>query len=98
MGSPAKKPRAVVVVCDGLGVGAAPDAAAYGDAGSDTLGHALDRHPVPLPNLESLGLLSVLEPARGRAAGARGKAFELSAGGDTTNGKWEMLGLVVERP
>ncbi len=90
--------RAVIVVCDGLGVGAAPDAAAYGDAGSDTLGHALDRHPVALPNLESLGLLSLLEPARGRAAGARGKAFELSAGKDTTTGHWEMMGLVVERP
>jgi len=90
--------RVVVVVCDGLGVGAAPDAAAYGDAGSDTLGHALDRYPVPLPNLESLGLLSLLEPARGRAAGARGKAFELSAGKDTTTGHWEMMGLVVERP
>lgn len=90
--------RALILVCDGLGVGAAPDAAAYGDAGSDTLGHALDRHPVPLPNLESLGLLSLLEPARGRAAGARGKAFELSAGKDTTTGHWEMMGLVVERP
>ena len=90
--------RALILVCDGLGVGAAPDAAAYGDAGSDTLGHALDRHPVPLPNLESLGLLSLLEPARGRAAGARGKAFELSRGKDTTTGHWEMMGLVVERP
>jgi phosphopentomutase len=90
--------RALILVCDGLGVGAAPDAAAYGDSGSDTLGHALDRHPVPLPNLESLGLLSLLEPARGRAAGARGKAFELSAGKDTTTGHWEMMGLVVERP
>jgi len=90
--------RALILVCDGLGVGAAPDAAAYGDAGSGTLGHALDRHPVPLPNLESLGLLSLLEPARGRAAGARGKAFELSAGKDTTTGHWEMMGLVVERP
>jgi len=90
--------RALILVCDGLGVGAAPDAAAYGDAGSDTLGHALDRHPVALPNLESLGLLSLLEPARGRAAGARGKAFELSRGKDTTTGHWEMMGLVVERP
>jgi phosphopentomutase len=98
MRSPAKKPRVVILVCDGLGVGAAPDADAYGDAGTDTLGHALDRNPVPLPNLEALGLLSLLEPARGRSAGARGKAFELSAGKDTTTGHWEMMGLVVERP
>ena len=73
--------RAVVLVCDGLGVGAAPDADTYGDAGSDTLGHVLDRVPTPLPNLESLGLLSLLEPSRGgKATGARGKAYELSAG------------------
>jgi phosphopentomutase len=88
--------RAVIVVCDGLGVGAAPDAEAYGDAGSDTLGHVLERHPTPLPNLERLGLLALV--GRGRATGARGKAMELSAGKDTTTGHWEMMGLVVERP
>ncbi len=98
MRTPAKKPRVVILVCDGMGVGAAPDADAYGDAGSDTLGHALDRHPVPLPNLESLGLLAVLESPLGRATGARGKAYEISAGKDTTTGHWEMMGLVVERP
>ncbi len=91
--------RAVVVVCDGLGVGAAPDAVAYGDGGTDTLGHVLDRCPTPLPNLESLGLLALLEPFRGgRRIGARGRAYELSAGKDTTTGHWEMMGLVVERP
>ncbi|HLN93499.1 MAG TPA: phosphopentomutase [Thermoanaerobaculia bacterium] len=91
--------RILIVVCDGLGVGAAPDADAYGDAGTDTLGHVLDRIPTALPNLESLGLLALLDPSRGgRAAGARGKAYELSAGKDTTTGHWEMMGLVVERP
>ena len=88
--------RVVIVVCDGLGVGAAPDAEAYGDAGSDTLGHVLERHPTPLPNLERLGLLALV--GRGRRTGARGKAMELSAGKDTTTGHWEMMGLVVERP
>jgi phosphopentomutase len=88
--------RVVIVVCDGLGVGAAPDAEAYGDAGSDTLGHVLDRFPTPLPNLEKLGLLALV--GRGRRTGARGKALELSAGKDTTTGHWEMMGLVVERP
>jgi phosphopentomutase len=88
--------RVVIVVCDGLGVGAAPDAEAYGDAGSDTLGHVLGRHPTPLPNLERLGLLAL--SGRGRRTGARGKALELSAGKDTTTGHWEMMGLVVERP
>jgi len=91
--------RVVIVVCDGLGVGAAPDAAAYGDAGSDTLGHVLDRCPTPLRNLEGLGLLALLKPSRGgRKTGARGKLQELSAGKDTTTGHWEMMGLVTERP
>jgi phosphopentomutase len=91
--------RVVVFVCDGLGVGAAPDADAYGDGGADTLGHVLDRVPTPLPNLEALGLLAILVPSRGgRTSGARGKAYELSAGKDTTTGHWEMMGLVVERP
>ena len=96
-GSPRR--RVAIVVCDGLGVGAAPDADAYGDAGSDTLGHVLDRVPTALPNLDALGLLSLLDPSRGGGrSGARGKAFELSAGKDTTTGHWEMMGLVVERP
>jgi len=85
----------VIVVCDGLGVGAAPDAGAYGDAGSHTLAHVLAAHPTPLPNLERLGLLAL---AGGPARGARGKAYELSAGKDTTTGHWEMMGLVTERP
>jgi phosphopentomutase len=88
--------RAIILVCDGLGVGAAPDAEAYGDAGSDTLGHVLERHPISLPNLERLGLTSLV--GRGRASGIRGKMSELSAGKDTTTGHWEMMGLVIDRP
>jgi phosphopentomutase len=88
--------RAVVVVCDGLGIGAAPDAEAYGDSGSNTLRHVLERHPAPLPNLERLGLLDLV--GLGRPSGARGRLSELSAGKDTTTGHWEMTGLVVERP
>jgi phosphopentomutase len=95
-GSASESRRVVILVCDGLGVGAAPDAEAYGDAESDTLGHVLERFPTPLPNLERLGLLALV--GRGRRTGARGKAMELSAGKDTTTGHWEMMGLVVERP
>jgi phosphopentomutase len=94
----AERPRVVIVVCDGLGVGAAPDADAYGDAGADTLGHVLDAHPVSLPNLEGLGLLAVCEPPRGRRTGVRGRAAELSAGKDTMSGHWEMMGVVLEEP
>jgi phosphopentomutase len=90
--------RVVVLVCDGLGVGEAPDARNYGDAGTDTLGHVLDRHPVDLPQLAGLGLLATLSPGRAPFSGARGRAFELSAGKDTTTGHWEMMGLVVDRP
>ena len=93
------KRRVVIFVCDGLGVGAAPDARAYGDDGANTLGHVLERVPTPLPNLESLGLLALLEtPQPAAETGARGKAWELSAGKDTTTGHWEMMGLVVEQP
>ncbi len=88
--------RVVIVVCDGLGVGAAPDAAAYGDAGSDTLRHVLEVHPTPLPNLEKLGLLALA--GFGSPSGARGRLEEISAGKDTTTGHWEMMGLVTERP
>jgi len=95
MRGPAKR-RTVIVVCDGLGVGAAPDAKESGDSGSDTLGHVLAKHPTPLPNLERLGLLDLA--GRGAATGARGKSLELSAGKDTTTGHWEMMGLVTERP
>ena len=48
--------RAVILVCDGLGVGAAPDAAAFGDEGSDTLGHVLAAGDVEIPHLRALGL------------------------------------------
>lgn len=88
--------QTVIVVCDGLGVGAAPDAEAYGDAGSNTLRHVLERHPGPLPNLERLGLLDLV--GLGRPSGARGRMSELSAGKDTTTGHWEMMGLTVDRP
>jgi phosphopentomutase len=98
--------RACVVVCDGLGVGEAPDAAAYGDEGSHTLGHVLERAPCLLPNLASLGLLELLPPAiggsgtrgRGSVRGAFGRMREVSAGKDSTTGHWEMMGLVTSVP
>jgi phosphopentomutase len=93
--------RAIVVVCDGLGVGAAPDAEAFGDAGSDTLGHVLAAGPVDIPNLTALGLGN-LTPTYGgarqpRTQGAWGKMAESSAGKDTATGHWEMMGLVTPR-
>jgi phosphopentomutase len=94
--------RAIVVVCDGLGVGEAPDAAAFGDAGSDTLGHVLLSRTVRIPNLVAMGLgnLSPLAVAyrTASAAGAFGKMAERSAGKDTAAGHWEMAGLITETP
>jgi phosphopentomutase len=94
--------RAVVVVCDGLGVGAAPDAAAFGDEGSDTLGHVLASREVRIPNLRELGLCNLTPTYTAsrheRPRGAFGKMAERSAGKDTATGHWEMMGLVTPRP
>ncbi|HUP48611.1 MAG TPA: phosphopentomutase [Thermoanaerobaculia bacterium] len=92
--------RAIVLVCDSLGVGELPDAREFGDQGSNTLGHVLrDEHP-RLPNLESLGLLHCLPQPASTATprAAFGRMAELSAGKDTTTGHWEMMGLVVTEP
>ena len=94
--------RAVVVVCDGLGVGAAPDAEAFGDLGSDTLGHVLASREVRIPNLRALGLGNLTPSFDGarnpHPEGAFGKMAERSAGKDTATGHWEMMGLVTPKP
>jgi phosphopentomutase len=94
--------RAVVIVCDGLGVGEAPDAAAFGDEGSDTLGHVLASRAVHIPNLTALGLGNLTPTFAGareaRTRGAYGKMAERSAGKDTATGHWEMTGLVTPVP
>ena len=91
--------RAIVVVCDGLGVGEAPDAAAFGDEGSDTLGHVLASRRVAIPNLTALGLGNLTPTFDGarhpRPDGAFGKMAERSAGKDTATGHWEMAGVVT---
>lgn len=92
--------RAVVVVCDGLGVGAAPDAGLFGDAHSDTLGHVLSIGHAKIPNLSALGLGN-LPPtcSAAREASPRagfGRLAEKSAGKDTATGHWEMMGLLTE--
>jgi phosphopentomutase len=94
--------RAIVVVCDGLGVGEAPDAAAFGDQGSDTLGHVLASREVRIPHLRALGLGNLPPSYDGarhpRPEGAWGKMAEKSAGKDTATGHWEMAGLVTRTP
>lgn len=95
--------RAALIVIDGLGVGAAPDADRYGDAGSDTLGNvARAVRGLSLPNLERLGLAGCGDVAGLRVpdqpAGAYGSAEPISAGKDSTTGHWELCGLILTEP
>jgi phosphopentomutase len=99
----ARVPRVLVVVCDSFGVGHAPDAAAFGDEGSDTLGNCSRAvGGLEAPNLGALGLghLTAIEgvPPAAEPGSAHGRLTERSAGKDTTTGHWEMMGVVLERP
>jgi phosphopentomutase len=91
---------------DSVGAGELPDAAAYGDQGSDTLGNIAKRIPLAVPTLRGLGLDRVaaigppvsdpgLTPVRPR--GAFGRMAEASAGKDSVTGHWEMMGIVLDR-
>jgi phosphopentomutase len=96
-------PRVLVVVCDSWGVGDAPDAAAYGDEGSDTLGNTAGAvGGIRAPNLASLGLASLTSirgvDATAAVGTAHGRATERSAGKDTTTGHWEMMGIRLDEP
>ena len=93
--------RAAIIVLDGLGIGPAPDTAAYGDEGSDTLGNVCRAVGLRLPRLERLGL--------GRCADLRGVApvaepeaawgvcVPMSPGKDSTTGHWEICGVILDR-
>jgi phosphopentomutase len=92
--------RAIIIVADGVGCGGAPDAAAYGDAGADTLGNlARAVGGLALPHLQALGLGNLTAIAGVREAAAPRAAWgvmrEASAGKDTITGHWEMAGLVT---
>jgi phosphopentomutase len=94
--------RIIWIVLDSVGIGEMPDAAAYGDAGSDTLGNIARSRPLQLPQMCRLGLgnikpLAGLPPA-GQPAGAYGRCALASPGKDTTTGHWEMAGIHLEKP
>jgi phosphopentomutase len=95
--------RAAIIVLDGLGIGEAPDAAAYGDTGSNTLGNvARAVGGLRLPELQAFGLgrcapLRGMEPHVSPAA-AHGVCEPSSPGKDSTTGHWEICGVVLERP
>ena len=96
-------PRACVIVLDAVGAGELPDAAEWGDEGSDTLGNvARAVGGLDLPNLEALGLGNI-EPLEGcppqpGAPAIAGRLLERSKGKDTTAGHWEMMGVVTAVP
>jgi len=102
--------RAVILVLDSFGIGAAPDAERFGDAGSDTLGHIAEYRArsgasLRVPNLARLGLLHAARDSSGKfpdgcdadveVIGAYGYAEEMSTGKDTPSGHWEMAGVPV---
>lgn len=93
--------RALVVVLDSVGCGNAPDAGSYGDDGADTLGHLYARiSDFRLPNLESIGLSSIVGSEETYAKGDKASAFRLteySTGKDTTTGHWELMGCLIEK-
>lgn len=97
-------PRAILCILDSFGIGGAPDAAEYGDTGSDTLGHIAANYPLSLPNLDALGLgaagkLSTGAVPRGLTDQPRGGRWgvgrEVSKGKDTPSGHWEIAGVPV---
>ncbi len=95
--------RACVIVLDAVGAGELPDAAEYGDEGSDTLGNvARTVGGLDLPSLEALGLGNVepLEgcPPQSGAPAVAGRLRERSKGKDTTTGHWELMGVVTAQP
>jgi phosphopentomutase len=93
--------RILLIVLDGAGIGAMPDAPEWGDAGSDTLGHILESRPVRLPNLQRYGLGNVRPlanvPPLAKPEGSYGRCALKSNGKDTTTGHWEMAGIILEQ-
>jgi phosphopentomutase len=95
--------RVLLIVIDSVGIGEMPDAAEWGDAGSNTVGNiAKARGGLHLPNLGRLGLGNLLEvegtPAVATPAGAYGRMAIASQGKDTMTGHWEMVGIKPEAP
>lgn len=95
--------RIFIIVMDSLGIGPMEDAAQYGDAGADTLGHIVEQVPdIKMPNLRKLGMANIrplfgMEP-ESNPIGRYGKLREISNGKDTMTGHWEMMGLRTVKP
>jgi len=95
--------RVIIIVLDGVGVGELPDAASYGDVGTNTLSHVIAAvGGLELPHLANLGLGNIpgVEgiPQESRPGASYGRMAERGAGKDSTAGHWELAGLIVEHP
>ena len=92
--------RALLLVLDSAGCGRAPDAAAYGDEGADTLGHIFAAQPaLALPALFSLGLGQIIGAKNApQPIASHGRMRERSHGKDTTTGHWEIAGVILDQP
>ena len=93
--------RVFLTVLDAVGAGEAPDAAEYGDVGTNTLGHVIAKCDPKLPHMAGLGLGRIPNTGYrwdGPVAGAYGRAVEKSKGKDTTSGHWEIAGVQVKTP
>jgi phosphopentomutase len=94
--------RVFVIVLDSLGIGELPDAARYGDEGSNTLGNLAARIPLRIPHLCALGMSRIVSlaglPPAPAPIGAFGRMAETSPGKDSVTGHWELAGLQLDRP
>ncbi len=95
--------RVHVIVLDSVGIGEAPDAAAFGDEGADTLGHiAQEMGGLHMPHMAALGLSNIRElqgiPVAEAPKAMYGKMQEASVGKDTMTGHWEIMGLNIQQP
>ena len=92
--------RVIVIVMDSVGIGELPDAAAYGDAGSHTVGNIARVTRLEIPTLRAMGLGELVDLGEPKPApmGAYGRMAEASPGKDSVTGHWEMAGLVLDRP
>jgi len=91
--------RAIVIVLDSFGIGELPDANNYGDIGSNTFLHIIEKCNPALPNLKKLGIYNILDLPKKETfpIASFGKAAERSAGKDTMTGHWELMGLITQR-
>ncbi|WP_096434778.1 phosphopentomutase [Alteribacter populi] len=95
--------RIFLIVMDSVGIGEAPDAAAFNDEGADTIGHIAEKmNGLKMPNMAALGLANIREiegvDKADKPSAHYGRMAEASNGKDTMTGHWEIMGLHIEQP